>query len=149
MTEEIKPVQDTVQGAVQDVMPEQLSNTYEATAIAWLGGLYTQLKDIPEAHHLFAEKHDEDGNEFIEPSDVVTEAVIRFAHHLDAFTTLDTKLEILALREARKIDREFMTEMIEELGLEKAKEIARRVNDKHNMGFNEALNKANETTQSV
>lgn len=146
MTTEVVPETTTPEA----VMPEaDLSRTYEATAIKWLDGLYAQLKDVPEAHHLFAEKHDENDNDVIEPSDLVTEAVIRFAHHLDAFTTLDTRLELLALRQARIIDREFMTDMIDELGLEKAKEIARKVNDRHNMGFNDALNKANEPTQPV
>lgn len=142
MTEVIKTetVQEGVQDTVQDVLPQQLGKTYEATAIEWLGGLYATLKDVPEAHHLFAEKHDENDNDVIEPSDSVTEGVIRFAHHLDSFQTLDMRLELLALRQMNKVDREFMSEMIDELGLEKAKEIALRVNARHNLGFNDALN---------
>ncbi len=131
--------QETAQDKVQDVLPTQISKTYEQTAIDWLGALYGQLKDVPEAQYLFGFEDT--------PNETTKEAVIRFAHYLDAFNTLDVRLELLALRQMSKIDREFMAEMIDELGLEKAKEIAYKVNSKHNMGFNEAIN--NEVKQSV
>jgi len=115
---------------VEVELPTQVGKTYETSAIEWLDGLYEQLKDVPESNHLFTEV--DTGTEIkIVPLEIVREGVIRYAHYLDSFATLDVQLELLALRQARKIDREFMTEMIDELGLEKAKEIARRVNERH------------------
>lgn len=137
MTTETTPTPEVKN--LDDVLPKQVGQTYEKTAIDWLAGLYETLKAVPEASHLFAEKHDENDNDVIEPSDAVTEGVIRFAHHLDSFATLDIHMELLAMRQIRLIDREFMQEMIDELGLEKAKEIAQRVNARHGSTTNETV----------
>lgn len=123
---------------VSRVLREPQSKTYEAVAIGWLDGLFEKLKDVPEAMHLFS---DVTGGRIVQgvhverygkqPLEVVKEAVIRFAHHLDSFNTLTQHLEIMALYKAREIDREFMLLMIDEIGLPRAKELARQVQDGH------------------
>jgi hypothetical protein len=112
-----------------ELLPLKMSKTYEETAIEWLGGLYEQLKDVPEAHHLFTEAESET-DIVIEPLEIVREGVIRFSHYLDRGNHVDIQMELLALRQISKIDREFMSEMIDELGLDKAKEIAQRVENR-------------------
>lgn len=144
MTEEITPTTEVK--SLDDILPKQVGQTYEKTALDWLNGLYATLKDVPEASHLFAEKHDENDNDVIEPSDAVTEAVVRFAHHLDSFATLDIHMELLAMRQIQKIDREFMQEMIDVLGLPEAKRIARMVNERHG---SVAQQEENGTTQTL
>lgn len=123
---------------VSRVLKEPQSKTYEAVSIQWLDGLYDTLKDVPEAAHLFS---DVTGGKIVQgvhverygkqPLEIVREGVIRFAHYLDGFNTLTQHLEIMALYKAREIDREFMLLMIDEIGLEKAKELARQVQNGH------------------
>ena len=115
MTEEIKTKE-----TIEEVKP--ISQTYEDVAITWLGDLWEKLRDIPEASHLFSES---------KPSETVKESVIRFAHFLDGFTTMSMQMELLALRASRKIDREFMEKLIEEIGTEKSTEIAKEINLRH------------------
>lgn len=57
--------------------------------------------------------------------------MMSFAKYLDSFQTLGSQLEMLAMRAARKVDRELLEEFIKEIGMEKAKDIARRVNARH------------------
>lgn len=163
-----------------EFLPKTLSKTHEQVALEWLEQLPEQLKDVPEAKHLFRYvdkepievvytgthpsdatitaqeanrrtlidtedklgmivKMNDKGLSYTpyhkegdkkEPIEIVREAVVRFAHHLDSFATVSMQMELLALRQISKIDREFMSEMIDELGLDKAKEIAKRVNDR-------------------
>lgn len=110
-----------------ELLPLKMSKTYEETAIEWLDGLFEQLKEIPEAMHLFDYS---EGMDKGKPSETVREATIRFAHFLDKGNHVDVQMELLALRQISKIDREFMSEMIDELGVEKAKEIAQRVENR-------------------
>lgn len=57
--------------------------------------------------------------------------LLMFAANLDSQNVLTHQLELLAIMQARKIDREFMQLLIDEVGLPKAKEIALKVNQKH------------------
>lgn len=57
--------------------------------------------------------------------------VLAFAKYLDSFQTLGAQLEMLAMQQARKIDKELLSEFIDVIGLEKAKEIALKVSNRH------------------
>jgi hypothetical protein len=76
-----------------------------------------------------------------------------FAEHLDSKNVLTHQLEMLAVLQARKIDREFMELLIEAVGLPKAKELALIINKKHRtVSCREAQNqdesKSSESEQS-
>lgn len=57
--------------------------------------------------------------------------VLLFAEHLDGNNVLTNELTILAIQQARKYDRELLLLFIDEVGLEKAQELARKVVGNH------------------
>lgn len=93
-----------------------VSKTYEEVAIEWLGGL--DSKDINLAKYFNDTENPEKVNGDSQ------EIVVRFAHYLDSFNTIDIHMEVVMLRAVQKADRAFMQAMIDFLGVDKAKEIA-------------------------
>jgi hypothetical protein len=55
----------------------------------------------------------------------------KFAKYLDSMPYLFPHLELLVIKQARKVDREFLTAMMDEIGIDKAKEIAKSLAKKH------------------
>jgi hypothetical protein len=88
---------------------EPISKTYAEMATEWVAQE--------------AEKFVDDGRS--------VQAIDAFAKWLDSMPHLFPHLELLVMKQARKIDREFLEGMIEALGIERAKEIARKVNARH------------------
>lgn len=57
--------------------------------------------------------------------------VMKFAQSLDGQNVMSPELTLMAMQQARKIDRELIEALIEAVGLDKAKEIARSVVSRH------------------
>lgn len=57
--------------------------------------------------------------------------VLRFARWLDDFKFFDAQMQVLAMTAARDVDRKFINLLIQEVGHDKAKELAEKVRDEH------------------
>lgn len=95
---------------------ENLSKTYEEVAIEWLGEL-----DHTDTH---VSKFFNDTENTQNVKEDFKEIVIRFAHWLDKFNTIDMHMELIMMRATQKVDRRFMQALIEEVGVDRAKELA-------------------------
>lgn len=62
------------------------------------------------------------------PSPILVE---KFAAWLDEFQFLTPQLQVLAMLSAREVDKEFISALIDEVGKEKATEIARKIHAAH------------------
>lgn len=75
------------------------------------------------------------GQEFVESTKLANTdeiaGVLMFAEHLDGSNVMTNELTLLAFQQARKIDRELLSLLIDEVGLEKAKELAQKVVANH------------------
>lgn len=56
---------------------------------------------------------------------------MRFAESLDKRNVMSPEITLMAMQQARKIDRELLEAFIEAVGLDKAKEIARSIVNRH------------------
>lgn len=57
--------------------------------------------------------------------------ILSFAKYLDSGRVLNAELQMLAMQQSRKIDGEVIQEMVKEFGLERCKEVVKRVYAKH------------------
>ncbi len=61
----------------------------------------------------------------------VQEGIFAFAKHLDSFSTLDDKLQMLAMHKAREIDREVLLSLAAEIPTGRVEEIVKEIYSKH------------------
>lgn len=103
-------------------MTEQIRESIEIPEDMKLSKTYKEV-----AHEFIeAEKQHFEGDGSME-----TESIISFAEYLDSKNVMSDQFTLLAMEQARKIDREFILLLIEAVGLPKAKEIALQVTNNH------------------
>lgn len=91
------------------------------------------VKKVPDQK--MSMTYQEVANAFIESAELKNTDEIAgvklFAEHLDGNNVMSHQLTLLALQQARKIDRETILALVEALGMEKSQEIVRAVVEKH------------------
>lgn len=76
-----------------------------------------------------AEKLFEENKDFY--NEDAKNAILSFAKYLDGFNTLSVQMQLLALQQSRKIDREVLFAMAKVLGPDRTTEIIKEVHSGH------------------